>query len=57
MVVGEFDILQPGFLGVRVGVSHHKVGSHDLRVTVSLESWRNEVDERSANRTTVLTGT
>ena len=40
VVVGKFDIFQPGVGGVRVGVAHHKVGSHNLWVAVSLGSWR-----------------
>lgn len=47
MIVGKVDVLQPGLLGVGVGVSHHVVGSDDLLAASPLGNYRNEIAERS----------
>ena len=50
VIVGEFDVLQPGILGVGVGVSHHMVGSYDLLPGSPLRNYINGIGERSAKR-------
>ena len=38
VVVGEHNVLQPGVCGVRVGITDHMVGSHELVIAISLRS-------------------
>ena len=47
VVVGKFDVLQPGVLGVGEGVAHHVVSSHNLVVASPLQNYRNRIAERS----------
>ena len=46
VVVGKVDVIQPGILGVGVGVSHHVVGGDDLIVAGPLGNYGNEIAER-----------
>lgn len=49
VVVSKSNVLQPGVRCVRVGVAHHMVGSHDLVIAVSLESF--QIVKKSGNGT------